>query len=92
MRIYIYFQRLLFEVLYAYERLKYEWVEVGKTYHRIDPVSPPDEVFNPLMEHYTQVIGKGENDHILFKFLSKLIFRFQFLLKKSKLTEKIGIY
>ncbi|RGB31786.1 hypothetical protein C1646_242132 [Rhizophagus diaphanus] len=50
--------RLLFEVLYTYERLKYEWVEVGKMYHRIDPVSLPDEVFNPLMEHYTQVIGR----------------------------------
>jgi hypothetical protein len=60
MRKYIYFQRLLFEVLYTYERLKYEWVKVGKTYHRIDPVSPPDKVFNPLMEYYTQVIGKGE--------------------------------
>ncbi|GES93267.1 hypothetical protein GLOIN_2v1685305 [Rhizophagus clarus] len=59
--------RLLFEVLYTYERLKYEWVDIGKTYHRIDPVSPPDEVFNPLMEHYTQVIEQtnGKDRDIL---------------------------
>ncbi|RIA96533.1 hypothetical protein C1645_754526 [Glomus cerebriforme] len=54
--------RLLFEVLYTYERLEYEWVEVGKKYHRIDPVSPPDKVFNPLMEHYTQVIEQTDKD------------------------------
>ncbi|CAG8617269.1 11652_t:CDS:10 [Funneliformis mosseae] len=48
--------RLLFEVLHTYKSFDSKWVEVGQAYHRIDPVSPPEKVLNPLIEHYTQVI------------------------------------
>ncbi|CAI2171259.1 17853_t:CDS:10 [Funneliformis geosporum] len=54
--------RLLFEVLRTYKSFDSKWVEVGKTYHRIDPVSPPEIVFNPLIEHYTQVIKRTSEE------------------------------
>ncbi|CAG8706657.1 9996_t:CDS:10 [Dentiscutata erythropus] len=48
--------RLLFDILYKHRNEDTEWVQAGKTYHRIDPVSPPEAVLNPLINYYENVM------------------------------------
>ncbi|CAG8658304.1 11485_t:CDS:2, partial [Dentiscutata heterogama] len=49
--------RLLFDILYKHRNEDTEWVQAGKAYHRIDPVSPPEAVLNPLINYYENVMA-----------------------------------
>ncbi|CAG8576208.1 5770_t:CDS:2, partial [Racocetra fulgida] len=39
-----------------------EWVQAGKLYHQIDPVSPPEAVLNPLIKYYESVMATQTSD------------------------------
>ncbi|RIB07114.1 hypothetical protein C2G38_2215420 [Gigaspora rosea] len=50
--------RLLFNILYKHRNEDTEWVQAGKQYHRMDPVSPPEAVLNPLINYYENLMVK----------------------------------
>ncbi|CAG8559619.1 541_t:CDS:2, partial [Cetraspora pellucida] len=49
--------RLLFNILYEHRNEDTEWVQAGKLYHQLDPVSPPEAVLNPLIKYYESVMA-----------------------------------
>ncbi|RHZ61894.1 hypothetical protein Glove_345g9 [Diversispora epigaea] len=48
--------RLRFETLYKYRNENLEWVNAGKVYHQMDPLSPPESVLDILINYYENVI------------------------------------